>query len=61
MIKRERFDEINRSSWGTAEIHVISSHSLTFISKHNQIGVCSIIFEPIITHPNHTVGTKCFQ
>lgn len=47
--------------WGTAEIRVILSHRLTFISKRNQIGVFSIIFEPIITHPNHTIRTKCFQ
>ncbi|PEY87451.1 hypothetical protein CN349_29085, partial [Bacillus cereus] len=47
--------------WGTAEIHVILSHRLTFISNHNQIGVFSIIFEPIIIHPNYTIETKCFQ
>ncbi|OTW68839.1 hypothetical protein BK727_12200 [Bacillus thuringiensis serovar roskildiensis] len=46
---------------GTAQIHVILSYRLTFISKHNRIGFFSMIFEPIIIHPNHTIETKCFQ
>ncbi len=45
----------------TAEIHVILSHRLTFISKHNQIRVFSMIFKLIIIHPNYTIETKYFQ
>jgi hypothetical protein len=46
---------------GTAEIRVILSISHTFISKHTCNKNFPIIFQLIIIHPNHTVGTKCFQ
>ncbi|EJS47175.1 hypothetical protein CON53_28980 [Bacillus cereus] len=47
--------------WGTAEIRVILSHMLTFISKYNQNRGFSMIFKPIIIHPNHAIKTKYFQ